>query len=54
MCSRGIIYMFLVGNVFGFVKTFNTGNFSDTMNVLMSDFAWWYYTLSFTSFLHSQ
>ena len=32
--SREIIYVFLVGQVFGLVGSFNTGIFSDTINVI--------------------
>ena len=33
VCSRGIINMFLVGQVSGLVENCNIGVFSDTMNV---------------------
>ena len=32
--SRGIIYMFLFGQVSGLVENFNIGIFSDTINVI--------------------
>ena len=34
VCSREIIYMFLVGQVSGLVENFNIGVFSDTLNVI--------------------
>ena len=34
MCSREIIYMFLNGQMSGLVKHFNTGIFSNTINVI--------------------
>ena len=34
VCSREIIYMFLVSQVSGLVENFNIGNFSDTINVI--------------------
>ena len=34
VCSREIIYMFLVGQVSGFVENFNIEIFSDTINVI--------------------
>ena len=43
-----IIDMFLVIQVSGLVEIFNTGIFSDTINCYMSNFSWWYYSLSFT------
>ena len=44
----------MVGQVFGLVRKFNIRIFLDTMNVIMSIFAWWYYTLSCTCSLHFQ
>ena len=34
VCSREIIYMFLVNHVSGCVNNFKTGIFSDTINVI--------------------
>ena len=46
-------FILLVWQGSGLVENFYTGTFSDTINV-MSNFAWWHYTPSFTCSLHSQ
>ena len=38
MCSREIIYMFLIGQMSGLVENFNIGIFSDTINVIYVKF----------------
>ena len=38
VCSREIIYMLLVSQVSGLVENFNTGIFSDTINVVTTTY----------------
>ena len=46
--SREIINMIFISQESGLIKNFNIGKYSDTINMIMPNFAWWYYPLSFT------
>ena len=44
----------MVSHVFNLVKNINIGIYSDTVNMIMSNFVWWYYSFSFTCSYHFQ